>query len=314
MSSRLSRSVPIFESLLVLLVVLASGVTASVAGGIGYSVSTVHTDHLGSMRLVTDRDGQIVSEHTYLPFGEEIGGVLESPSSHRFTGHERDLDTGLDYMLARYYSVSFRRFITIDPSVESIEPENPQTWNRYPYVLNNPLSLIDPDGLETKELTSEDIEKAAKEALADSEEGANPVDVANEALNSLGDFSASGADIAAGLEAAGVEIPDAAADALNSVDSVKIEGGELTVEMQGSFQLELKGPNVDVSSKVTAKISGSGNELAVTKMQGVKYGSALYGLGRVRSVEAKGGEGQRFDIKVKVGAARKTFTFGEKEE
>lgn len=49
-------------------------------------------------------------------------------------------------MVARYYSSSLGRFLAVDPASESINPANPQTWNRYAYVLNNPLVLIDPTG------------------------------------------------------------------------------------------------------------------------------------------------------------------------
>jgi len=52
-------------------------------------------------------------------------------------------------MLARYYSSGLGRFLSPDPSNNESDPENPQSWNRYTYVLNNPLRYTDPDGLET---------------------------------------------------------------------------------------------------------------------------------------------------------------------
>lgn len=64
----------------------------------------------------------------------------------RCTAKERDSETGLDYFLARYYASTMGRFLSPDPSMESVLLRNPQTWNRYTYVLNNPLGLIDPDG------------------------------------------------------------------------------------------------------------------------------------------------------------------------
>jgi RHS repeat-associated protein len=109
-----------------------------------------HADHLGTPRLVTDFAG-VISEHHYLPFGEEVppsthnNVTNSSNNSHRFTGHERDSESGLDYMMARYYSSSLGRFMAVDPGNDT-DPENPQSWNKYSYVRNNPILLNDPTG------------------------------------------------------------------------------------------------------------------------------------------------------------------------
>lgn len=78
---------------------------------VGY---TLHTDHLGSIRLVTGASGQVISRHTYLPFGHEIGPLTKTPTTHKFTGHERDPEINLDYMFARYYSAAMGRFVSVD--------------------------------------------------------------------------------------------------------------------------------------------------------------------------------------------------------
>ena len=64
----------------------------------------------------------------------------------KFTGKERDAETGLDYFGARYMSSAQGRFTSPDPSMNGVRLENPQTWNRYSYVLNNPPVLTDPTG------------------------------------------------------------------------------------------------------------------------------------------------------------------------
>ncbi len=69
----------------------------------------------------------------------------------KFTGKERDSETGLDYFGARYFSGAQGRFTTPDPLMASAKASNPQSWNRYAYVFNNPLRHIDPDGLEVPE-------------------------------------------------------------------------------------------------------------------------------------------------------------------
>lgn len=64
----------------------------------------------------------------------------------RFTSKERDAETGLDYFGVRYFSGAQGRFTALDPTMESVLLVNPQTWNRYTYVLNNPLAFVDADG------------------------------------------------------------------------------------------------------------------------------------------------------------------------
>ncbi len=66
----------------------------------------------------------------------------------RFTGKERDAETGLDYFGARYFSGAQGRFTSVDPLLASARVPEPQTWNRYTYAGNNPLRFVDPNGLD----------------------------------------------------------------------------------------------------------------------------------------------------------------------
>lgn len=68
-------------------------------------------------------------------------------TSMKFTGKERDAETGLDYFGARYMSSAQGRFTSPDPLLSSGRPDDPQSWNRYGYVGNNPLRYTDPFGL-----------------------------------------------------------------------------------------------------------------------------------------------------------------------
>jgi RHS repeat-associated protein len=117
-------------------------------------------DHLGSTRVVTDKDGQPKSRHDYLPFGEEIktgtggrasgqGYNLSDKLRQKFTGYERDIETDLDYAQARYYSSGLGRFTSPDDFLNDTHISNPQSWNLYVYVRNNPLIFIDPTGMRT---------------------------------------------------------------------------------------------------------------------------------------------------------------------
>jgi RHS repeat-associated protein len=73
--------------------------------------------------------------------------VQHAPSACKFTGKQRDAETGLDYFGARFNASNLGRFMTPDPKI--VTPRHlmyPQKWNKYTYVRNNPLALVDPDG------------------------------------------------------------------------------------------------------------------------------------------------------------------------
>jgi RHS repeat-associated protein len=123
-------------------------------------------DHLGTTRVVTDTSGTPVERADYLPFGEQIsvsgaslrytfqsqsGYGFDSDVKVRFTGKERDAETGLDYFGARYLSSAQGRWMSPDWSstpqaVPYADLKDPQTLNLYSYVRNNPLSRADLDG------------------------------------------------------------------------------------------------------------------------------------------------------------------------
>ena len=101
-------------------------------------------DALGNVRWMYGYNGQWdISD--YYPFGGERVIQSSSNNSRKFTGKERDSESGLDNFGARYDSPSLGRFISPDPTggMRLI----PQSLNRYAYVLNNPLRFVDPHGL-----------------------------------------------------------------------------------------------------------------------------------------------------------------------
>ncbi|HWW61450.1 MAG TPA: RHS repeat-associated core domain-containing protein, partial [Thermoanaerobaculia bacterium] len=113
-------------------------------------------DHLGSPRAISTVSMVGVSVQSFSPFG--MGGVAGS-GSLMFTAHERDSATvgdsvvgHPDYLHARYYGPTAGRFLSIDPAMnlEKIIHE-PDLWNRYSYVGNNPLKYMDSNGRERLE-------------------------------------------------------------------------------------------------------------------------------------------------------------------
>ena len=104
-----------------------------------------HWDHLGSVRLATDQNHQVVAQHDFEPFGVIIGPSMNQPgNTHLYTGHERDTNSGLDYMHFRYYGSNMGRFMK--PDIIAGKPGDPKSWNLYAYVLGNPMNLVDPNG------------------------------------------------------------------------------------------------------------------------------------------------------------------------
>jgi RHS repeat-associated protein len=76
---------------------------------------------------------------------------VSSSEGRRFTGQEREPETGLDYLGARYYASQSGRMTTVDPVLDLDQALlDPQRWNRYAYSLNNPLKFTDPDGRSPK--------------------------------------------------------------------------------------------------------------------------------------------------------------------
>jgi RHS repeat-associated protein len=122
------------------------------------SVSYLTADALGSPRIITDQNGNVISRHDYMPFGEEVmagtGGRLTTQGyagndgvKQKFTGYERDAESGLDYAQARYFASKHGRFTSVDPLTASANMKNPQTFNRYTYAMNSPYKFVDPLGL-----------------------------------------------------------------------------------------------------------------------------------------------------------------------
>jgi RHS repeat-associated protein len=95
---------------------------------------------------VMDRLGSVpMSGSRYYPYGEESNPPANNVD--KFATYYRD-GTGLDYADQRYYASTLGRFLTPDPYQASGGPANPASWNRYVYVLGDPINLSDPLGLE----------------------------------------------------------------------------------------------------------------------------------------------------------------------
>jgi RHS repeat-associated protein len=110
----------------------------------GTTLTYTHQDHLSGTAMTSNTSGASTSTIKYFPFGSQRSSTGTIPTDKQFTGQRLDT-TGLYFYNARYYDPTIGRFISADTIVAN--PADPQCFNRYSYVLNNPLKYVDPTGL-----------------------------------------------------------------------------------------------------------------------------------------------------------------------
>ncbi len=99
-------------------------------------------DHLGSVRAVTDAEGEVLDTFDYMPYGSEISSTSSTTTDYRFTGKERQsmVNNSIYDSFARFQN-TYGRFMSIDPKAESFYHISP-----YTYCAGDPVNLVDPDG------------------------------------------------------------------------------------------------------------------------------------------------------------------------
>ena len=132
--------------------------TTKSGGGTENSVQLLFKDHLGSIHTIMDGNTMtVLQRQSFDPFGQRRNptnweDLLDSQLSNfntnfttrGFTGHEQLDQVGLIHMNGRVYDPKLGRFLQADPFVQAVG--NTQNFNRYSYVLNNPLNTVDPSG------------------------------------------------------------------------------------------------------------------------------------------------------------------------
>ncbi|BBB33443.1 hypothetical protein TTHT_2000 [Thermotomaculum hydrothermale] len=134
-----------------------------------FNLTFYHQDHLGTTRYITNDSGEILHTTDTLAYGEELTAPYENNKDEvlntiTYTGHEKDYETDLTYMLARYYSSQTGRFLSPDPGYD-YDQLDPMSWNLYAYVRGNPMNFDDPSGMvvNIKGLTDEEQQKLISE-------------------------------------------------------------------------------------------------------------------------------------------------------
>lgn len=109
-------------------------------------------DHLGSLARITSDTGSVINSQDYNAFGtrrdyaDPMGaGTAPALTTRGFTGHEHLDGTGVIHMNGRVFAPGLGRFLQPDPMIQA--PNNPQSWNAYTYVFNNPFAYTDPTGM-----------------------------------------------------------------------------------------------------------------------------------------------------------------------
>jgi RHS repeat-associated protein len=260
-------------------------------------------DQLGTPRMIFDTSGKLhddpattsivegVRRHDYLPFGEEnvynaAGGSRTAASGHvadgvrqKFGSNERDNETGLDFIQARYYGSVQGRFTNPDDFWKDSHVSDPQSWNKYAYVRNNPLKYIDPTGERATVTieTDEEKKKGIIKITASIALWTGDKNISKEALNK------------------------AAADIKKSIEGA----------WKGEY--EQGGIKFDVSAEITVTVQGSEAEAAKSGAQNVleifndKPGEASNVSGR--SLLQTGADTGRWGINgVSVGLGAHEFT------
>jgi RHS repeat-associated protein len=111
-----------------------------------------HTDHLGSISVITNESGVVQERLSFDAWGkrrnpdgtDDTAGSITSQTTRGFTGQEELSVAGLVHLNGRVYDPLLARMTSPDPTVT--DPSNPQGWNRYSYVGNDPLAFTDPNG------------------------------------------------------------------------------------------------------------------------------------------------------------------------
>jgi len=103
------------------------------------------SDHLGSSSFITDAGGEAVQHLQYLPFGEHFVNQTSTSweTPYKFSGKEKDQETGCSYFGARYYDSDLSIWLSVDPLVDKYP-----SMSAYMYCAGNPVMLVDPDGNE----------------------------------------------------------------------------------------------------------------------------------------------------------------------
>ena len=234
-------------------------------------------DHIGNIRQTLDHSGTIVAAQDYYSYGEYIRSYNQGLPNDRykFTGKERDNESNLDYFGARYYESSSGRWLSVDPMANKYPG-----WSPYVYCHNNPLRLIDPNGMEDGGpgffawLKNFFIGNSSNETNPGTEINRTIVEETKIMSKKIGEFPRK-------TVKATENYADATSDASTKVSIAGVAAAPLTagVFLEGSADalvIETIADGVSLGAKTVDFIAFGGSKVALIN-QGVKFGADIIG-------------------------------------
>jgi RHS repeat-associated protein len=254
----------------------------------------IHTDNLGSTRLLTAMSGAVSESDDYLPFGE----TSAAGDRLKFDGKEYDAESNLDNFGARYYGSQFGRFITPDwaerpTAVPYALYGDPQSLNLYTLVRNDPVSRADADGHSSNpywgpgggiDLFSTFVNAGAAEAQADDAllaraqqtqnqlsaaavtkiiqqalaSGADAATLGIQLFNGLGNnVSVTGDALRQGIKDSNVKLDDTTNALVANISSVTKTGDQVTIKNSTQSSTNISGYTLSVDKTVSFRVGVS---------------------------------------------------------
>ena len=215
-------------------------------------------DHLGSTRSLIDEAGDVTAAYDYWPYGKMLASSGAESTHFKFTGHERDAESRLDYMLERSYAYEIGRFLRPDPMQDEYPGISP-----YVYAANNPLKYVDPDGNSHHEV------RASPEAyLAIHAKG-----IVDHVSNDVGELVRDTAERASDLTKKAIEETIVFSDAQSEMADAGIKAGLVTGAV-GIFTLH--GPTLAISSRMISSSSALGTTADIMKTSAVTLNYLMF--------------------------------------
>ncbi|WP_082065057.1 RHS repeat-associated core domain-containing protein [Xanthomonas sp. MUS 060] len=217
------------------------------------TVRYIHTDGLGSVVLVTDKDHNVVERSEYEPYGSLLNRpVTDGPG---YTGHVMDAATGLTYMQQRYYDPILGRFLSVD--AVTAYGGDLRHFNLYDYVFNNPYKFNDRDGRDGELFwaASDQVTVTFKYIMSGVSPSFTPTQLEDQvAKNYSGTVTVNGVNVTVKAQAVQVTTPGKSINTINVVkDTAGVtKSGRSETNAIGGNKITLGATGVDAANQLTA--------------------------------------------------------------